>query len=78
MKKRYFIFRHRQIGNVGAWELPKLKNQPEDGFFDEQSAINWLETKFANGKDYGFGQYDSAYWNQYIIMAVYSKLETKS
>jgi hypothetical protein len=43
IKSGYFIMKISQIGNIGPYEIKKIKDQPKDGFPTEADAIRALE-----------------------------------
>ncbi|MEK6880231.1 MAG: hypothetical protein AABY22_11510 [Nanoarchaeota archaeon] len=68
MKSAFYILIMRQIGNVGANEIVKIKDQPKEGFVSEKSARNHLSQLMKNG-DYPFDRN----WNLFMISELYSK-----
>lgn len=70
MKSNLYIVILRQIGNVGAHEIEKIKDQPKEGFDLTWQAEDHLRKLF-NKKEYPFDRN----WVSFAIMKLYSKDE---
>jgi hypothetical protein len=66
IKSNYFILRCSQIGNVGAHQIQRIKEQPEDGFESELEAENHLTMLLL--KTNGTFSYP---WDAFTIMKLY-------
>lgn len=67
MVSSYYILILRQIGNIGAHEIKKIDNQPEEGFLSEKDAENHLGKLIKEG-NYPF---DSRWGNDCMISKIY-------
>lgn len=67
MVSSYYILILRQIGNIGAHEIKKIDNQPEEGFLSEKDAENYL-SKLIKEANYPF---DTRWGHNYMISKLY-------
>lgn len=64
MKKRFYILGMWQTGNIGSYNIAKIKEQPEDGFLLYRDAEKWLEKNIQA----------LGYWHSFVINMVYNKI----
>ena len=62
----YFIMRLGQIGNIGPSTIYKIDEQPEEGFINENAAINHFD------KSVRTGVLPHNSWANYTIIPIYS------
>lgn len=66
MKKKIYIYKLFQLGNIDSHQIEKIHNQPKEGFEDNSQAIIYLEKLLENNKMDG--------WEcKYTILEVYER-----
>jgi len=69
MIKSFYIMQLSQIGNVGAHEIKKIKDQPKEGFRTDGQAETHLRDLLNTG------EYPYNSWFSFSIMPMYSILK---
>jgi hypothetical protein len=69
MIKSFYIVQLSQIGNIGAHEIKKIKDQPKEGFRTDGQAETHLRELLNSDKH----PYNS--WHNFSIMPMYSILK---